>query len=120
MINNYSKKIKRELRELAAQAYENELAFELTKLEKSFTEWRNGSISSSELNHRVHRHETGASKSLYKKYNYGDMHLNVAYAIVTGIVDDQAASEDLKKAIASFINFYQVAKDNGDIKAPEH
>jgi len=68
----------------------------------------------------VHRHETGASKSLYRKYNYGDIHFNVAYAIVTGIVDEQAASEDLKKAIASFINFCQFAKDDGDIKTPEH
>lgn len=100
MINNYPKKVKRELRELAAQAYEHELALELKKLDKSFAEWRNGSISSIELcHHRMHRHKTGASKSLYRKYNYGDIHFNVAYAIVTGIVDEQLASEDLKKPL---------------------
>lgn len=60
MVNNYSKKVKRELRELAAQAYGHEFARELKKPDTSFAKWRNSSISSSEVSHRVHRYETGA------------------------------------------------------------
>ena len=41
----YPKKIKRLLRGYMIEAYERELHRELTKLDQSFTEWRNGAIS---------------------------------------------------------------------------
>ena len=41
-MTEYSKHVKRLLRELAAEAYEKELSRELVKLDKSFEEWRGG------------------------------------------------------------------------------
>jgi hypothetical protein len=53
------------------EAYERELHRELTKLDQSFAEWRNGTISSGELSHRIHQYETGPSRELFKHYNRG-------------------------------------------------
>ena len=47
-MTEYSKQIKRLLRELATDSYEKELSRELAKLEKSFEEWREGKINSGE------------------------------------------------------------------------
>src|SRR5512136_99908 len=68
-MNNYSKNIKRLLREYMTEAYERELHRELTKLDQSFAQWRAGAISSGELSHRIHQYETGPSRELYKQYN---------------------------------------------------
>jgi DNA primase large subunit len=86
-MNDYPMRIKRLIREFAAEAYEKELSRELARLDKSFSEWRDGKINSGELSHRIHQYETGASRELFKKYNEGENDFNVAYAIVTGILD---------------------------------
>jgi hypothetical protein len=52
------------------QAYERELHRELARLDQSFDQWREGKISCGELSHRVHQYEAGASRELYKHYNY--------------------------------------------------
>ncbi len=56
-MTDYSKHVKRLLRELAAEAYEKELSRELAKLEKSFDDWREGRINSGELSDRIHQYE---------------------------------------------------------------
>ena len=81
-MRDYPKKIKRMLREYNIEAYEIELHRELTKLEKSFEKWVNGTISSGEFSYRIHQYEKGPSRELFKKYNYGEDAMNVAYAIV--------------------------------------
>lgn len=51
----YPKPIKRLLHPYLAEAYERELQRELTKLERSFSEWRSGQIGSGELSERAAR-----------------------------------------------------------------
>jgi len=60
-MRDYPKRIKRLLREYSAEAYERELHRELTKLDRSFAEWRNGDIGSGELSHRIHLQEPDVS-----------------------------------------------------------
>lgn len=43
-MKEYSKKIKRQLRELAGKAYQRELEAILADLEMQFTKWREGQI----------------------------------------------------------------------------
>jgi hypothetical protein len=92
-MSDYPKDIKRLLREFAIEAYEGELSRELARLDKSFLEWRDGKISSGELSHRIHQYEMGASRELFKKYNDGEDDFNVAYAIVTGILNREDVPE---------------------------
>lgn len=117
-MTDYSKSIKRLLRELAAEAYEKELSRELTQLDKSFAEWREGKINSGELSDRIHQYETGASRELFKKYNEGKNDFNVAYAIITGILDREDVAEELLEAIDNHLRFYESLKDAGELRFP--
>ena len=118
-MTDYSKRIKRLLREFAAEAYERELARELARLDKSFSEWRDGKINSGELSHRIHQYETGASRELFNKYNDGKNDFNVAYAIVTRLINRQDVPEELIKAVDKHISFYESLKDSGELRFPE-
>ncbi|MCB9135240.1 MAG: hypothetical protein H6636_07425 [Anaerolineales bacterium] len=117
-MNNYPKHIKRLLRELAAEAYEKELARELTRLDKNFSEWREEKISSGELSYRVHQYETGASRELFHKYNQGENDFNVAYALVTGILNQQEIPGELIEAIDKQIRFYEALKNADELRLP--
>jgi hypothetical protein len=117
-MNDYPKSIKRLLREFAAEAYEKELSRELARLDESFAEWRDGKINSGELSDRIHQFETGASRELFNKYNEGKNDFNVAYAIVTGILNREEVPEELIDAIEKHLRFYQSLKDDGELRMP--
>ena len=68
-MNEYPKRIKRELKELAGQAYENELGRELGDLARHFDDWREGKIGASDLTELVHQYHNGPARELWKKYN---------------------------------------------------
>jgi len=114
----YSKNVKRLIREFAAEVYEKELSRELARLDKSFSEWRAGRINSGELSYRIHQYETGVSRELFNKYNAGENDFNVAYAIVTGILNRQDVSEELITAIDKQLNFYESLKAAGELRLP--
>lgn len=107
----YPKNIKRLLREFMVEAYERDLHRELLKLEQSFSEWRDGQISSGELSYRVHQYETGPSRDLYSKYNVSYHDMNVASAIVAGILKREEIPGELLEAISSLLAFYDSHKE---------
>jgi hypothetical protein len=115
----YSKRIKRLLREYSMEAHERELHRELTKLDQSFVEWRNGEIGSGELSHRVHQWDTGPSRRLFKRYNYGSQDMNVAYAIAIGILDKDEVDAELLEAIGGTIGFFQGMQERGELREPD-
>jgi hypothetical protein len=117
-MSEYPKAIKHLLRQYAIQAYENELRCELTKLDKSFAEWRNGNINSVELSHRIHLYETNISRELHNRYNSGDDAMNVAYAIVTGLIRKDDVATDVLETIESHLGFYQSLKERGELREP--
>jgi hypothetical protein len=61
---------------------------------------------------------TSASREHFNKYNQGREDFNVAYAIVTGILDREDVPEDLIQAIDKHLSFYQSMKDDGELKMP--
>jgi len=117
-MTEYSKHIKRLLRELAAEAHEKELSRELVKLDKSFEEWREGKINGGELSYQIHQYEVGPSRELYKKYNDGENDFNVAYAIVTDMLDREEIPKELIEAIDNHVRFYESLKDSGELRFP--
>lgn len=117
-MNDYPKNIKRMIREFAVEAYEKELSRELVRLDESFEEWRMGKIKSGELSDRIHQYETGASRELFKKYNEGKNDFNVAYAVITGILNRENVPKELIEAIDKHLLFYQSMKDNGELRMP--
>ena len=104
------------LREHMTEAYERELHRELSKLDESFTEWRNGAISSGELSYLVHQYETGPSRELYGQYNSGSDDMSVAFAIVVGILDEDEVPEDVREAISGPIDSFRAMQKRGELR----
>jgi hypothetical protein len=117
-MSDYPKPIKRLLREYLAEAYERELHRELTKLDRSFAEWRAGKIGSGELSYRVHQYETGPSRELFKQYNGGPHDMIVAYAVVAGILKEEEVPAELLEAIAGPLSFYRSLKKRDELALP--
>ena len=115
-MNEYPKPIKRLLHEYTAKAYEGELKRALAGLDRSFTEWRAGTISSGELSHRIHQYETGPSRELFSRYNDGPQDMNVAHAIVTGSLPEGEVPAELLEALSQPLAFYRMLKARGDLR----
>jgi len=118
-MKDYPKSIKRLLREYMTEAYERELHRELTRLDQSFAQWRNGTISSGELSYRIHQYETGPSRELYKQYNHSPHEMTVAYAIVVGILDQGQVPLELLEAISGPLDFYRSLQEKNELRAPD-
>jgi hypothetical protein len=117
-MSDYPKSIKRLLRQWMIEAYERELYRELAKLDQSFSEWRAGKMSSGELSNRVHHYEAGASRELYKHYNYSPHEMTVAYAVVAGILKREELPAELLEAIEQPLEFFQSMKDRNELREP--
>lgn len=108
-MKDYPKQIKRQLRELVGQAYENELARELGKLEKRFEDWRAGKICAGELSEIIHRYHNGPARELWGKYNQNPYtELLVASAMVEGILQKEDASEEVWPYVEAAIERYRL------------
>ena len=119
MRKDYPKPIKKLIRHYMIEAYERELHRELTKLDQSFTEWRQDKISSGELSYRVHQYDTGPSRELFKQYNDGQNDASVAYAIVAGILKQEEIPAELLEALENWLALYQGWKEEGRLAEPE-
>jgi hypothetical protein len=104
----YPKQIKRELRELASQAYENELGRELRELARHFDGWREGKIDASQLTELVHQYHNGPARELWKKYNSGFVELLVAQAVVNGILQKEQVTEEAWPYVEEAIEKYRL------------
>jgi hypothetical protein len=94
------KKIKKEIRNLAAKAHEKELRRALLILSEKFDQWRNGSLTSFDLTEEIHKFHNGEARELYKKYEYIGQELAVAMAIANGILTQDAVSPDILDALS--------------------
>ena len=112
---NYPSHIKKQLQEWATEAYKRELEREIKRLEKDIAAWKNGRISSEELNHRIQEWNAGPSKALRKQYDYGQVDANVAFAVVAGILKTRELPDDMLEAIESSLDAYRKMNDEGKL-----
>jgi hypothetical protein len=118
-MKDYTKPIKRLMRQYLTEAYERELQRELAKLEQNFAEWRSGQIGSGELSDRLHQYERGPSRDLYKRYNYREEDMTLAYVIVGGVLRREEIPDNLLEALTRQLSYYQSLKDADDLRAPD-
>jgi hypothetical protein len=102
-----SKRLKRLLREAAMMAHEEELRRALGPLANDFDKWRKGLLCSGELAERVAGFQDGPARKFFDLYNYGQLDLAVAHAIVSGILERKDLSPELVEALARPIAFYE-------------
>jgi len=101
------KRIKRLLRELAAEAHEEELRRALVPLAEAFKRWEQRELGSGELSELIHKFHQGPARDLYLRYNTPYLRTSVAYAIVAGILDRTAIPAELLDHLAGAIEFYE-------------
>jgi hypothetical protein len=101
------KHVKRLLREHAAAAHEEELRRALIPVADAFKRWERGELGSGELSEIIHKFHQGPARELYSRYNDTYLHMAVAHAIATGILDRETLPADLLDHLAGALRFYE-------------
>jgi hypothetical protein len=101
---------RRRLRDLAALAHERELSAELGKLEAEFARWRAGELDAFELNERIHAFHQGPSRALYSRYTSVDPDINVAWALVEGILIEADVGAEMIDLLSKHVGFFREQK----------
>jgi hypothetical protein len=113
MANGWSKKQRRELRDLQGLAWERELEDALRSLRNDFETWARGDISAFELSDRIHKFHNGRSRELFNMYSGSLDNWWVGHTIARGVIEETELSDDLldvlKEEIATFRERRQVA-----------
>ena len=88
-------------------AHEEELRRALVPLAEAFGRWARGEVGSGELTERIHEFHQGPARSLYLRYNGGYLEMQVAHAVVTGILDRSRIPGELLEHLAGALSFYE-------------
>lgn len=103
-MQEYSKKIKREIRTLAEKAYKRELEKALSELEDKFINWNNQKIDVFQLDHEIYLYHVKTSRAIFKKYNNDDqLDMAVASAAARGVLEIEELSDELLDALKPVI-----------------
>ncbi|MCK4870544.1 MAG: hypothetical protein KAS93_05480 [Gammaproteobacteria bacterium] len=98
-MREYTKKIKRQLRELVGVAYKRELESTLTGLEQQF-----GEIDCWDLGELIHIFHNKDARNLYKQYEMGgDASWKVAYAVNNAILKKEELSDEVMGVVGDLI-----------------
>ena len=101
------KRVKRLLREQAAIAHEEELRRALVPLAEAFGRWARGDVGSGELTELIHTFHQGPARDLFLRYNDSHLEMQVAHAIVTGVLDRAKIPGELLEHLARALSFYE-------------
>jgi len=99
MADGWSKKQRRELRELQGLAWERELEEAMQSLRKDFNHWEGGEIAVFELSDRIHKFHNGRSRELYNMYSGSLNNWWIGNTIARGVIDESELSDDLRDVL---------------------
>jgi hypothetical protein len=102
-VAEYSKKERAELRRLASEAYERELGSHLAELDKSFSEWRDRKLSSSELSERIHQFHQHTARDIWSTYQAPHDSMLVARAIAMRILSEEEVPATLREKLSDVV-----------------
>ena len=104
MMSNYTKKQRREIRELIPTVHERDLGNNIAELDKDFEKWRNKEIDAFDLNEKIHQFHQGPSRNLFIEYNsrHHQDHM-IARGLMNGLVEESEISTELKLALKPVI-----------------
>lgn len=94
-MEEFSRKERRRLRDLAGTAHERELDAALEELDSEFERWRSDELLPSELSERIHEFHDGGARELYSIYNRLEEEQLVARAVAHGLLDEEEVGSDL-------------------------
>ena len=103
MAAEWSKKQRRELRELQGIAWERELVAALQVLRGDFDAWERGEISAFDLSDRIHEYHNGISRELFNRYSGSLNDFVILRAIASGVIAESELSDELHKSLRNDI-----------------
>jgi hypothetical protein len=103
MADTWSKKQRRELRELQGLAWERELEIALRLLRRDFDAWEKEEITAFEVSDRLHEFHNGRSRELFIAYSGSLKPDWILRAIAIGVIDETELSEDLRSVLENDI-----------------
>ena len=106
MSGDLTKADKKKVRQLAGIAWERELRDELRGIAAAINEMENGSLSTFDVNDRIHKFHNGASRDLYRQYSESLPWLGVCRAFIDRVLNDYDlvdASDEIRRGIAEFV-----------------
>ncbi len=98
---------RRELRRLAALAYDRELAKELEAVEVQFRQWRAGNLDVHQLSDLIHQFHDGVARDLFVMYTGGQLGSVVAQAVARNALHENELPLDLRELLREQIAFYK-------------
>ena len=97
MRGRWTKKQRRELREIQGLTWERELEDALHELRSDFEAWaEKKEISAVELSDRIHKFHNGRSRELYKMYSGSLDSFWIGPVVARGVIDESELSEELR------------------------
>ncbi len=105
--DSFGKAQRKELRRLAAVAYERELGTALAALEAQFQEWHAAKLDVHELSDAIHQFHNGVARDLYVTYTRLEPRVAVAQAVARKVLRDDEVPPTLREALQSLITFYE-------------
>jgi hypothetical protein len=105
------KRLRREMRQLAAKAEEFELRAALQPLANDFKRWEAGAIDSFDLKALIHDFHQGQAREIYVRYDTADPAPLVARAVVLGILDPATISAEV---LADLERLIELIKANAE------
>ena len=107
-----NKVIRKKIRELAEQAYEEELRRALVPLAEAFERWRVRAATSVEISDLIHEFHQGPARELRGTYQALKPDLLVARAVALGVLAKASLPADVAASLAGAIgSFETLARD---------
>lgn len=85
------------MRQLAAEAHEQELEEALTELYEEFCTWGDKGMSAFDLNDKIHKFHDGISRELYKTYVMSPPEIAFAVGLSRRAINPSSVDEGLVK-----------------------
>ena len=114
MRDRFTKRERATLRDLAAEAHEQELEDALTELYDEFCTWGGKGMSAFELNDKLHEFHDGISRDLYKTYVLNDPGVAAAIGASRKMVDIETIDKNLCEKLAPMIETFERISDEDD------
>ena len=105
-MNQLSKKVENEFRELMGIIYEREIASHMNELQEKFKDWKAGKITAGELSVLIHQYDRGPSSEMFSRYNHVDPQISVARGLFKGLLKREEISDEAYGFIKDLVEYY--------------
>ena len=117
MPDQLSKRERAVLRNLAAEAHEQELEDVLSDLYDKFCIWGGKGMNAFDLSELIHEFHDGVSRELYKTYVLGAPEISVAIGVSRGAIDPDDLDKKLYMKISPIVDSIEKHHENKDDEA---